>query len=114
MLAPFCFHPTRNLLYSLRGGTYEFKSRATQREWDRDCPSVRTVCARNLLSIRCGCSFWLMGAIWSKECILGKFRSFRRVHGRGDVPLPQFIDSVVCVGSYRRGDTLWDIAYRRL
>jgi hypothetical protein len=22
--------------------------------------------------------------------------------------------SVVCVGSYRRGDTLWDIAYRRL
>ena len=38
----------------------------------------------------------------------------RGVHGRGDVSLPQFIDSVVCVGSYRRGDTLWDIAYRRL
>ena len=55
-----------------------------------------------------------MGAIWSKERILGKFRSFRGVHGRGDVSLPQFIDSVVCVGSYRRGDTLWDIAYRRL
>jgi predicted metal-dependent enzyme (double-stranded beta helix superfamily) len=38
----------------VRGGTYEFKSRATQREWDRDCPSVRTVCARSFLSIRCG------------------------------------------------------------
>jgi hypothetical protein len=47
-----------------------------------------------------------VGAIWSKERILGKFRSFRGVHGRGDVSLPQFIDSVVCVGSYRRGDTL--------
>ena len=55
-----------------------------------------------------------MGAIWSKERILGKFRSFRGIHGRGDVSLPQFIDGVVCVGSYRRGDTLWDIAYRRL
>ena len=29
-----------------------------------------------------------MGAIWSKERILGKFRSFRGVHGRGDVSLP--------------------------
>ena len=32
-----------------------------------------------------------MGAVWSKERILGKFRSFRRVHRRGDVYLPQFI-----------------------
>jgi predicted acylesterase/phospholipase RssA len=40
--------------YSLRGGTYEFKNCATHREWDRDCPSVRTVCARSFLSIRCG------------------------------------------------------------
>src|ERR1043166_2117745 len=55
-----------------------------------------------------------MGAIWSKERILGKFRSFRGVHGRGDVSLPQFIDSVVCLGRYRRGDTPWYIAYRRL
>jgi len=39
------------------------------------------------------------------------FRSFRGVHGRGDVSLPQFIDSVVCVGSYRRGDAPWDIIY---
>src|ERR1700739_1835147 len=100
--------------YSLRGGTYEFKNRATHREWDRDCPSVRTVCARSFLSIRCGRSFWPVGAIWSKERILGEFRSFRGVYGRGDVSLPEFIDSVVCVGSYRRGDTLWDIAYRRL
>src|SRR5215472_18572111 len=53
-------------------------------------------------------------AIWSKERSLGKFRSFRRVHGRGDVSLPQFIDGVVCMGSYRRGDPLWDIAHRRL
>ena len=55
-----------------------------------------------------------MGTIWSKERILGKFRSFRGVHGRGDVTLSQFIDSVVCVGSYRRGDPLWNIAYCRL
>ena len=33
---------------------YEFKNRATHRKWDRDCPSVRTVCARSFLSIRCG------------------------------------------------------------
>lgn len=108
-MKPFCLKQ-----YSLRGGKYEFKSRATQRKWVRDCPPVRTVCARSFLSIRCGRSFWLMGAIWSKERILGKFRSFRGVHGRGDVSLPQFIGSVVCVGSYRRGVTLWDIAYRRL
>jgi hypothetical protein len=48
-----------------------------------------------------------MGAIWSKERILGRFRSFRGIHGRGDVSLPKFIDGVVCMGSYRRGDTLW-------
>src|SRR5262249_36083628 len=55
-----------------------------------------------------------MGATWSKERILGRFRSFRGIHGRADVSLPQFIDGVVCMGSYRRGDTLWDIAHRRL
>lgn len=48
-MKPFCLKQ-----YSLRGGTYEFKSRATHRKWDRDCPSVRTVCARSFLSIRCG------------------------------------------------------------
>src|SRR5262245_15483991 len=106
--------PNKIKHYSLRGGTDEFKSRATEREWDRGCPSVRTACARSFLSISCGRSFWLVGAIWSKERLLGKFCSFRGVHGRGDVSLPQFIDSVVSVGSYRRGDTLWDIAYRRL
>jgi len=55
-----------------------------------------------------------VGAIWSKERVLGRFRSFRGIHGRGDVPLPQFIDGFVCMGSYRRGDTLWDITDRRL
>src|ERR1700756_2626484 len=55
-----------------------------------------------------------MGATWSKERILGRFRSFRGVHGRGDVSLAQFIDGVVCVGSYCRGDPLWHIAHRRL
>ena len=55
-----------------------------------------------------------MGAIWSEKRILGRFRSFRGVHGRGDVSLPQFNDGVVCMGSYRRGDTHWDIAHRRL
>src|SRR3981081_527888 len=85
-MKPFCLKQ-----YSLRGGTYEFKNLATHREWDRDCPSVRTVCARSFLFIHCGRSFWLVGAIWSKERILGKFHSFRGVHGRGDVSLPQFI-----------------------
>src|SRR6516164_6763587 len=55
-----------------------------------------------------------MGATWSKERFMGRFRSFRGVHGRGDVSLPQFIHGVVCVGSYRRGDPLWAIAHRRL
>src|SRR5205823_11864558 len=55
-----------------------------------------------------------MGATWSKERILGRFRSFRGIHGRGDVSLPQFSDVVVCMGSYRRGDPLWDITHRRL
>src|SRR5215469_3704031 len=58
--------------------------------------------------------FGLWGPYGAKNRILGKFYSFREVHGRGDVSLPQFFDSVVCVGSYCRGDTLWDIAYRRL
>jgi pimeloyl-ACP methyl ester carboxylesterase len=48
-MKPFCLKQ-----YSLCGGTYEFKNLATHREWDRDCPSVRTVCARSFLSIRCG------------------------------------------------------------
>src|SRR6185437_11617623 len=55
-----------------------------------------------------------MGATWSKERILGRFRSFREIHRRGDVSLPEFMGGVVCMGSYRRGDTLWDIAHRRL
>jgi quercetin dioxygenase-like cupin family protein len=48
-IKPFCLKQ-----YFLRGGTHEFTSRATHREWDRDCPAVRTVCARSFLSIRCG------------------------------------------------------------
>ena len=48
-----------------------------------------------------------MGATWSKERILGRFRSFRGIHGRGDVSLPQFIDGVVCMGSYRGRDPVW-------
>ena len=58
--------------------------------------------------------FGMLGPYGAKKRILGRFRSFRGIHGRGDVSLPQFIDTVVCVGSYGRGDTLWDIAYRRL
>jgi len=48
--------PVRKLFMptALRGGTYVFKSCATHREWDRDCPSVRTLCTRSFLSIRCG------------------------------------------------------------
>src|SRR3954469_5892310 len=55
-----------------------------------------------------------MGTVWSKERILGGLRSFRGIHGRGDVSLSQFIDSVVCVGGYRRGDPAWGVAHRRL
>src|SRR6185437_4844436 len=55
-----------------------------------------------------------MGAIWSKERILGGFRSFREIHRRGDVSLPEFMGGVVCMDSYRCRDTLWDIAHRRL
>src|SRR5215470_4708423 len=58
--------------------------------------------------------FGLWGPYGAKNVSWGNFGPFRRVHGRGDVSLPQFIDSVVCVGSYHRGDTLRDIAYRRL
>jgi len=93
---------------------YEFKSRSTQRAWDRDCPDIRTVCARSFLSICCGRSFWFVGPTWSKKRSLGRFRSFRGVHGRGNVSLPQFVGGVVCMGSYRRGDTLWNIAHRGL
>ena len=39
---------------AFENGTYEFKSRPTHRKRDRDCPSVRTVCARSFLSIGCG------------------------------------------------------------
>ena len=38
----------------------------------------------------------------NKERILGKFRSFRGLHGRSDVSFPWFIDGVVCMGRYRR------------
>jgi len=100
--------------YPVRRGAHEFKSRATQREWGGDCPPVRAVCAGSFLSIRCGGSFWLVGAVWSKRRVLGKFRSFRGVHGRGDVSLPQFMGSVVCLGIHRRGNALWDIADRRI
>ena len=58
--------------------------------------------------------FGLWGPYGAKNVSWGRFRSFRGIHGRGDVFLPHFIDGVVCMGSYRRGDTLWDIAHRRL
>src|SRR5262249_19858863 len=57
--------------------------------------------------------FGLWGPYGAKNVSWGNFSHFVE-NRRGDVSLPQFIDSVVCVGSYRRGDTLWDIAYRRL
>src|SRR6059058_270158 len=70
-MKPFCIKQ-----YSLRGGTYEFKNRATHREWDRDCPSVRTVCARSFLSIRCGCRFGLWGPHGAKNVCWGDFAHF--------------------------------------
>jgi hypothetical protein len=39
---------SRNASKTKRSSSY-FLSNATYREWDRGCPSVRTVCARSLL-----------------------------------------------------------------
>jgi len=56
--------------------------------------------------------FGLWGPYGAKNVSWGNFAHFVEYTG-GDVSLPQFTDTVVCVGSYRRGDALWDIAYRR-
>jgi hypothetical protein len=40
--------------YCSRGDTYEFRNFAVRQDLDRDCPSVRTVCARRFFSICCG------------------------------------------------------------
>jgi hypothetical protein len=58
--------------------------------------------------------FGLWGPYGAKNVSWGNFSHFVEYTGAVNVSLPQFIDSVVCVGSYRRGDTLWDIAYRWL
>src|SRR5262249_35194820 len=58
--------------------------------------------------------FGLFGPYGAKNVSWGNFARFVEYTGRGDVSLPKFIDSIVCVGSYHRGDTLWDITYRRL
>ena len=39
--------------------------------------------------------FGLWGPHGAKNVSSGRFRSFRGIHGRGDVSLPQFIDGVV-------------------
>src|ERR1700739_838222 len=57
--------------------------------------------------------FGLWGPYGAKNVSWGISVISWRTRG-GDVSIPQFIDIVVCVGSYRRGDTLWDITYRRL
>jgi len=62
--------------YPVRRGAHEFKSRATQREWDGDCPPVRAVCAGSFLSIRCGGSFWLVGPYGAKDVSWGNFAHF--------------------------------------
>ena len=58
--------------------------------------------------------FGLWGPYGAKNVSWGNFAHFREIHGRGDVSFPQFIDGVVCMGSYHLGDTPWDIAHRRL
>src|ERR1700739_3578084 len=62
--------------YSFRGGTYEFKNRATHREWDRHCPSVRTVCARSffLSAVADGLGLW--GPYGAKNVSWGDFAHF--------------------------------------
>jgi hypothetical protein len=58
--------------------------------------------------------FGLWGPYGAKNVSWGDFAHFVEYTGAVTVSLLQFIHSVVCLGSYRRGDTLGDIAYRRL
>jgi hypothetical protein len=95
-------------------GTREFDARATRQKWNGNRPSVRTLGGGCRLSIRGGGSFWLVGSTWNKQRSLGRFRALRGVLRRGHVALPPFIDRALCMGSYRCGDRLWDIAHRRL
>src|SRR5437899_12739196 len=76
-----CISPMKSFClkqYSLRGGTYEFKNRATHREWDRDCPSVRTVCARLGASFLSAVAdrFGLWGPHGAKNVSWGDFAHF--------------------------------------
>src|ERR1700741_4930809 len=57
--------------------------------------------------------FGLWGPHGAKNVSWGDFAHFVEYTGAVTSPL-QLIDRVVCVGSYRRGDALWDIAHRRL
>ncbi len=58
--------------------------------------------------------FGLLGPYGAKNVSWGNFAHFVEYTGAVMSLFPQFIDGVVCMGSYRRGDTLWDIAHRRL
>ena len=58
--------------------------------------------------------FGLWGPYGAKNVSWGDFAHFVEYTGRGDVSLSQFIDGVICMDSYRRGDPLWDLAHRRL
>lgn len=58
--------------------------------------------------------FGLWGPYGAKNVSWGDFAHFVKYTGSVTSLFPQFIDGIVCMGSYRRGDTLWDIAHRRL
>ena len=53
--------------------------------------------------------FGLWGPCGAKNVSWGDFAHFVEYTGKVTSVFPQFIHSVVCVGSYRRGDTLWDM-----
>jgi len=58
---------------------------------DRDCPSVRTVCARSFLLSAVADRFGLWGPYGAKNVSWGNFAHFVEYTGAGDVSFPQFI-----------------------
>jgi hypothetical protein len=99
--------------YASRGGTHESKAaHLTETGTEIVRLFARFALGASFLSAVAD-RFGLWGPYGAKNVSWGNFAHFVEYTGRGDVSVPQFIDSVVCVGSYPRGDTLWDITYRR-
>src|SRR5215470_7632267 len=77
-----------------------------------------SVCSHGLRLELPFCPLWLIvlayGGHMEQRTYLGEISLISWSTRARDVSLRQFIDGVVCMGSYRRGDTLSDIAHRRL